>query len=256
MIDIHSHILYELDDGSRSFEESVEMLEMAVSSGTTDIVATPHANRNFQFVPELVTERIERLQAHMGDRIRIHPGCDFHLDFENVEDALLLPSKYTINHKNYLLIELADFVYAKMVDGIVDKLLQRGLTPIVTHPERNPMVMSRVDDLAAWVERGCLIQVTAGSVLGGFGRTAKQHADHLLKRKLVHFIASDAHNTQYRTTKLDEAYQFIAGREGQSTADRLFRENAAAVLAGEYLNIEEVVPARSSKSRKWYEFWR
>src|SRR5262249_60455385 len=103
MVDIHSHILPGLDDGSQSLEESVEMLKMAVAAGTTDIVATPHANSKFTFQPVLIAQKLAEVTAVVGESIRIYTGCDFHLQYANIHDALGHPTRYTINHKNYLL---------------------------------------------------------------------------------------------------------------------------------------------------------
>ncbi len=108
-IDIHSHVLYGLDDGAKTREESVKMLELARAAETTDIVATPHANGQYVFNPELIDERIAELSAHVD--IRIHRGCDFRLQFDNVEDALAHPEKYTINHNGHLLVEMPIRLY-------------------------------------------------------------------------------------------------------------------------------------------------
>src|SRR5437588_4823004 len=104
MIDIHSHILPGLDDGSHSPEESAAMVRMAADAGTTDIVATPHANQEYAFDPGIVEQKIADLQAAIGGTPRIHYGCDFHLTLENIDDALRFPGKYSINHRGYLLV--------------------------------------------------------------------------------------------------------------------------------------------------------
>src|SRR5919197_2522210 len=98
MIDIHSHILPELDDGPKTLEESVAMVKMAAAAGTTDIVATPHANPQFAFDPEAIERKISELATACGNVLRIHCGCDLHLTLENIQDALQRPAKYAINH--------------------------------------------------------------------------------------------------------------------------------------------------------------
>src|SRR3954465_1293240 len=96
MVDIHSHILPGLDDGAQSMEESVEMLAIAAASGTTDIVATPHANGEFRFEPERIQRLFQDLSGRKNVSIRIHLGCDFHLNYDNLLDAINDPAKYTI----------------------------------------------------------------------------------------------------------------------------------------------------------------
>lgn len=232
MIDIHSHILPGLDDGSDSLEESVAMLRQAAAAGTTDIVASPHANLDYDFDPQVVERKIGELQAAAGDTPRIHYGCDFHLTLENIEDALHLPEKYSINHRGYLLVEFSDFLIPKTTGQIFASMMKVGLRPIVTHPERNQLLQRRLPELEAWVAQGVHLQVTAQSLLGRFGKTARKYAHELVGRGLVHFLASDAHDTNWRTTALDESWQYVEKRFGPEAAFRLFVENPRSALAG------------------------
>ncbi len=250
MVDIHSHILPGLDDGAKTLEESVEMLRQAADSGTTDIVATPHANTQFTFEPDLISQKITELQAAAGPLPRIHRGCDFHLTMENIQDALANPAKYAINHKRYLLVEFSDLLIPRTTQDIFDRLLGAGLIPIVTHPERNPLLHTRLDQLQSWVERGSLVQVTAASLLGRFGKTARSVATDLVKRNMVHFLASDAHDTKYRTTDLREAYQCVEKTWSADLAETLFTTAPAAVIAGEEFQLRDPEPLPAKK--KWY----
>jgi protein-tyrosine phosphatase len=183
VIDIHSHILPGIDDGPTALEDAVAMLKIAAESGTTDIVATPHANARFTFDPELIDRKIAELQAAAGPVPRIHRGCDLHLTVENIQDALAQPAKYTINNKRYLLVEFSDAFIPDTMHEIFDRFQAAGLTPVVTHPERNVLLRAQIDRLRSWVEKGCLVQITAQSLLGRFGRTARRSADQLLQRK-------------------------------------------------------------------------
>src|SRR5271157_2122735 len=97
MVDIHSHILWELDDGAGSLEESIAMLQAARESGTTDIVATPHSNSEFTYQPEAVDRKIRELTARTGGEPKVHRGCDFHLSVDNLDHLLAQPDTYTIN---------------------------------------------------------------------------------------------------------------------------------------------------------------
>jgi protein-tyrosine phosphatase len=251
LVDIHSHILPGLDDGAKTLEDSVAMLKMAAESGTTDIVATPHANSEFTFDPDLITAKIAEVQAAAGPVPRIHRGCDFHLTLENIQDALTNPAKYAINHLAYLLVEFSDLLIPRTTQEIFDRMQAVGLTPIITHPERNGLLHSRLDQLQSWVEHGALVQVTAGSLLGGFGRTAKSVANELMNRNLVHFIASDAHDLKYRTTVLCDAYQHVEKVWGASLAQALFVAAPRAVIAGDAIELAEPeLPPR----RKWFRF--
>src|SRR5437868_12960907 len=105
MVDIHCHILPGLDDGPTRFEEAVQMVRLACESGTTDVVATPHANVQYNFNPEQIAMKTAELLAATDHVVTIHTGCDFHLSPANIHDALSNPTKYTINHGRHLLVE-------------------------------------------------------------------------------------------------------------------------------------------------------
>ena len=250
MIDIHSHILPGLDDGSHSPEESVAMLRMAAAAGTTDIVATPHSNHEYRFDSALVEREIAGLQAAIGATPQIHYGCDFQLTPDNIEDAIRSPGKYSINHRGYLLVEFSDFLIPKTTSEIFAQLMRAGLCPIVTHPERNQLLRSRLKELAGWVEEGALIQVTAQSMLGLFGKSARTAAHELMRMGLVHFLASDAHDLDHRTTALDAAWRYVEADFGKEAAVRILEENPRAVLAGVGLN-----PAPYALKKKWFGLW-
>jgi len=251
VIDIHSHILYGIDDGPKSFEDSVEMVQMAAAAGTTDIVATPHANQKYAFDPRVVQERISELQAAVGRTPQIYYGCDFHLTMENIDDAVRAPEKYSINHKGYLLIEFSDFYIPKTTPEILARLMGAHLRPIITHPERNQLLQTRVQDLAEWVAQGAMLQVTAQSFTGRFGRTAKRISEVLMANGLVQFVASDAHDKSWRPPTLDEPCRLVRRNFGEAAARRVFEENPRAVLAGVPLSPEPVL----IKRRKWYTPW-
>jgi protein-tyrosine phosphatase len=232
LVDIHSHILPELDDGAKSLEESVAMVKMAAEAGTTDIVATPHANDRYAYDPETVHAKVAELQAACVGGIRIHWGCDFHMSYGNVQDALQNPTKYTIDGGSYLLIEFSDMVIPPNTSAVLDQLLSVGIVPIVTHPERNPILQKKLSLLRDWVERDCLVQVTAGSFLGRFGRAAEKGARELMARDLVHVVASDAHDLRHRTTALNRAYHHIEKHYSLQHAQALLVRNPGAVVMG------------------------
>src|SRR5271157_90557 len=109
MIDIHCHILPGLDDGPESMEISCAMAEMAVADGITHVIATPHAHPQHVFDPELIRQRRDELQAQFEGKLILATGCDFHLSYENLRDIRLDPTRYTLNQKDYLLVEFADY---------------------------------------------------------------------------------------------------------------------------------------------------
>ncbi len=252
MIDIHSHIIYGIDDGSRSLEISIAMLLMAADAGTTDIVASPHSNGEYVFRPDIIAERIAELQEK-APNIRIHTGCDFHLSYENVEDCFVHPDKYTINHLNYLLVEFPDGALIPNIDQIFERMLEMNVIPIMTHPERNWIIQQSFDQFASWVKLGALTQVTAGSLTGRFGKEAKKFAEQLISAGLCHFIASDAHDTVDRHPRMTNAFEIVTKKWGADLADRMFVSNGHAAITGAV--IDPIEPVSVGKRRKrWFFF--
>jgi protein-tyrosine phosphatase len=246
MVDIHCHILPGLDDGPDLLETSLEMAEMAIAEGITHLVATPHANDRFPFIPDLVLSRRDEIQQRLGDRLQLATGCDFHLSYENLLDIREHPTRYTINQKNYLLVEFADFSVPPSIDQTLHELRLAGLHLILTHSERNPLIRAHPERLYRWLQLGCYTQVTALSFQGRFGAPAKQAAERWLDEDCIHFVASDAHNTTSRPLKLREAFKIIADRKGESVAQALFADNPLAAFEGRPL---PYVPEPAEKGR-------
>jgi protein-tyrosine phosphatase len=232
MVDIHSHILWGLDDGAQTFDESIAMAHLAAESGTTDLVATPHANSRYPFDPQLIHERTAELQQSVGERLRLHAGTDFHLSFANIESALQDPRPYSINRSRYLLVELPEMLIPPEMGHVFERMRDIGILPIITHPERNRVLWQEEAMFDTWLESGCYVQITAQSLDGHFGRTAREIAWRLLDENKVHFVASDGHDTDFRPPRLDRAYAAIAKKHGAEIADRLLEENPKNVLQG------------------------
>jgi len=257
MVDIHCHILPGLDDGADSFEESLQMAEMAIADGITHVVGTPHSSDRYRFDSELVLRRRDELQARLGDRLKLASGCDFHLNFENLQDIRANTAKYTINQKNYLLVELNDFAIPPNIEENLNQLQMMGVSPIITHPERNALIRRHPERLRKWLHQGCTVQITAMSFLGKFGSEAQKTAESWLDQQMVHFVASDAHSTRRRPLQLSEACKAVAARSGDSIAQALFTDNPLAVFEGRHLPYEPEQPDISAKPirRKRFSFF-
>jgi protein-tyrosine phosphatase len=247
MVDIHSHILPGLDDGAQTIEESLEMLAIAAASGTTDIVATPHANGQFRFDPERVRQLFQDLSARKTVSIRVHVGCDFHLNYDNLVNAIENPARYTINNHQYLMLELPDLIAFAAVKKAISQLIGAGIIPVITHPERNRSLQPALGELERWIAEGARVQVTAQSLLGRFGPAAQDAADWLMNGNHVHFIASDAHDCADRTPDLSEAYKFVSTTYGTQRAEALFIHNPKATLRGDLLLDVESRPAKARR---------
>ncbi len=250
MIDIHSHLLPGLDDGSKSWDMTLEMCRLAIEDGVTHIVATPHANDTYVYSRDRVRELVAELDNKIGEQLDLSIGCDFHLSFDNIEDATVHPQRYTIAAKQYLLVEFSEYGIPPQVgDGLV-RLQAAGMIPIITHPERNGILQQRPDRVLEWVDAGCLVQVTASAVTGAWGAIAKRSALWLLEHDAVHILASDAHNDKHRTPILSEARDAVSKRFGAHAARALVLENPAAIVAGRPLAFRRQDPRRDPDGRE------
>lgn len=235
MIDIHCHILPEVDDGPKSWDVAVEMCRLAAADGITHSVATPHSNDRYRYDRADLEERLERLQGLVGDSLTLGIGCDFHLSYDNLQKVLANPEKYTISGTRYLLVELSDFSIPIQIADCFLKLGDVGVTAIITHPERNAILRQSPQRVIEWVEFGCAVQVTANALTGFWGSRVEKVATWLLEHEAVHVLASDAHDTKYRTPVLSQARQVVAATYGNELANALVEDNPRAILAGKPL---------------------
>lgn len=235
MIDIHSHILPETDDGASSWEMAVEMCRMAAADGIQQMVATPHANDEFTFDRQKHQATLNKLQEMAGATPRLTLGCDFHLSYDNVAAALADAAPFVIGNTRYLLVEFSDFAFSRMQWEAMTRLQQVGLLPIITHPERNAMLARNPEQVVKMAEAGCIIQVTASALTGYWGDAPQRAAEWLLEMDAVHVVASDAHDPRRRPPILSQARAVIEEIADEDVALALVQDNPAAILAGEEL---------------------
>jgi protein-tyrosine phosphatase len=235
MIDIHCHILAEVDDGPKSWDVAEEMCRMAVADGIEHIVATPHANHRYHYDREFLAKVLDYLRQRIGDTPRLSLGCDFHLSYENLQDVMLFPDRYTIEGTRYLLVELSNYSVPTQIEEHFGKLQDKGITPVITHPERNPIVQRTPLRMLQWVELGCVIQVTGSALTGRWGESAWRTAQWLLKRDAVHVLASDGHDCKSRPPVLSAARSAAAEICGEEVARALVDGNPRAIVSGQPL---------------------
>ena len=242
MVDIHHHLLFGLDDGSNSLDTSVAMARMAVADGITHVVCTPHANGVYAFNPRVNAAKTDELRARLAEEgiaLTLGSGCDFHLSFDNVTQAKADPARFSINGLGYLLVEVPDYGLPPGLTETFYELQLAGLTPILTHPERNPTLQRDPERMKDWLRGGLLIQVTADSITGHKGKHAQRMAHELLEKRWVHFLATDAHNTASRPPRMKQAHDLVAGKYGASYAHALCLTHPLAVFLGKQFSVEE-----------------
>ena len=234
MIDLHTHIIPGLDHGPGDWDEALEMCRIAVADGITTLAATPHVSEVFPNSSQRIEAAVGELRGRLeqaGIPLEIVVGGDYHIRPDlSPRNVLTLGG-----NGRYFLLEFPYQVLPPCADVFIKTLLNRGLLPIVTHPERTASLQRDWHRLEPLVKAGALVQITAGSLLGEFGPAATAVAKHFLKKGWVHLLASDAHWVRKRSPRLAEGRAAAALVVGESAAQALVDQNPQAILEGRNL---------------------
>ena len=230
--DIHIHILPNLDDGARSFEEACEMLDAAYAEGARLICCTPHfGSRICASDPEQVlssfskltsySEKYPDLQLCLGNELHYSPVC-----LAAVRNGKCM----TLNGSRYLLVDFDENEAETVIRSALKRILNEGFIPVLAHAERYRNLSVKPKDIVTLRKDGVVVQVDAGSVFGGWGWNSRVRSRRLLRNHLADVIASDGHNTGSRPPELRNCYEFIAGKCGHEYARRIFCDNPHFIL--------------------------
>src|SRR4030043_1317964 len=217
MIDIHSHLLPKLDDGAKTIEESIQMCGISYQDGIRTIVATPHilpgiyGNDRSTILTKLqelnnaltecgvrsadcgIKNLDNKISYHLDSEFRILPGADVHFSSDLLQRCERGEIVTVNDQGRYLMVEFTFQGIPYQAEEVLFQLLTKGIIPIISHPERNMEIGQRPKRYYEMIRMGCLGQVTAMSLTGGFGSGVKGIAETLLLKRLIHMIASDAH---------------------------------------------------------------
>jgi len=211
------------------------MCRAAVADGITHMVATPHANDRYAYDREYSQELVAHLRQLVGDGLKISLGCDFHLSYDNLQDAFAHPARYAIEGTRYLLVEFSNYSIPRQIMDSFFKLAGCGLTPIVTHPERNPILRENLLLVADWAGHGCVVQMTGSALTGSWGERTRRAAVWLLEHRAVHVLATDAHDVEKRPPVLSTARDAAAAICGAEVAEALTESNPRAIVTNQDL---------------------
>ena len=239
MIDLHTHVLPGLDDGTRSLGEARALALDAAAQGVSALAATPHVRDDFPTTPDVMEEAVAELRedfARHGVPVEVLHGAEVALDLLWAIPPEDLPRLTIAQTGRYLLLEVPYRGWPFAFESAITRLLELGVTPLLAHPERNPEVQDRPDRVRGVVEAGALVQVTAASVEGTRDRAAQASAFRLLDLGLVHVIASDAHGPHIARQGMADA---VAALNDPDLAKYLTVDVPGAIVAG------EPVPVRS-----------
>lgn len=235
-VDIHCHLLPAIDDGSPDWETTLGMAQMAVADGTRAIIVTPHQLGNFaQNRGDHIrawTVQLQQVLDQYGIDLQVLPGGDVRIEDGMLEGLASGEVMSLGDHRRHVLLELPHELYFPL-EGILSALGRQGMTGILSHPERNQGLLAEPELLLTLVDEGCLMQVTAGSLMGTFGPKSQALAEWMLANGLVHFIATDAHGIKSRRPLMGRAFKRVAELTNESTAIDLCCNYPALVAAGE-----------------------
>jgi len=223
VIDIHTHILPNVDDGSPDLDTSIDLIKNEINQGVTDIFVTPHyykyrgylssSEQNKKIFDELV-DKVNELNL----KINLYLGMEVYytIDMLKLLDDNTLS---TMNHSKYVLIEFSLNKELESIPEAINNLTAKGYVPIIAHPERYPY-LTNIREYEFIKKMGALIQINASSINGYYGRKVKKFVLNLIKNNLVDFVASDIHS--FRTSKLLDAYHIVKKQFSEEIANKLF----------------------------------
>ena len=235
MIDIHNHLLINVDDGPRSKQETLDLLRQAESQGITDIICTPHHHSPAHITPSsTVFEKLSEVKSIIeenGINITVHPGQEIRIN-DDIIDELENGEALTLGNGKYILVEFSFTELKEDVEEVFQKLRALNLTTIIAHPERcEPLVRERYR-LKKLIKDGAIAQVTAASVCGDLGKELQEVALEMIEDGDIHIVSSDAHHAEVRPFRLKQAYDVIEDRLGKNYVEKM-QNQAEAVLVTE-----------------------
>jgi protein-tyrosine phosphatase len=252
-VDIHCHLLPGIDDGATCWDDAIAMARLAAGDGIGTVVATPHQLGGFRHNSgEQIRRQVSELQQRLHDEgipLNVLPGADVRIE-PGMFDGLQKGDILTLgDHRRHVLLELPHDLYLPL-EPVLDELKRHQIVGILSHPERNGGILRRPELVVPLVDRGCLMQITAGSICGNFGPDCRDLSEWLLEEGLVHFVATDAHGPRSRRPLMRPAFERVAELTTVAIASELCSENPAAVAQGQSIH-----PGRRDvirRKRKWF----
>lgn len=256
MIDIHSHILPKVDDGSKNMKMSVDMAKKYVQNGIKEVIATPHYIQDsynktkptnkiaFEKLKNELEEKNIPLEIYLGNEIYISPKT-----LDDIEDGKVA----SLNGTRYVLLELPMYDIPIYFEDVIYGLLLKGYIPIIAHPERNKKIIEDPNLLYGYIQMGALAQLNLPSLEGRYGKIVEECATTLLKHNMIHFVGLDAHDMTRRPPKVGKTLERLKGILNKTQYEKIISINAGQLIKNETITIEQALKV---ETRKWYHFFR
>lgn len=242
MIDMHCHILPDVDDGSDCLEESINMALIAKEQGIDKIIATPHYHPEFEYPKgkelKKICDKFKKELKKNNIDIEIYLGNEIYFTYDLIENISKLDF-FSLNNSKYILVEFSPNNFPLNLCNIVYELKQNGFIPVLAHVERYMRIHDDPEIIYDCIKTGAIIQINSSSILGKQGKELQKLCNQLISRKMVHLVATDAHGSKRRRPLLQDAYQYIKKKYSKEIADNLFVNNAQCILENKEIIIEE-----------------
>lgn len=233
MVDLHSHIVPGVDDGAQTKSQVRQMLRKEYEDGVRTLVLTPHYRKGmFESETELVRKRaayVIQESKNLGLDMQIYLGREYHANSDMITELKQNPY-YRINQGKYVLVEFSSAHSFEKIRNWIYQMVVAGFRPVIAHIERYPDVMKDLARVEELVELGGLVQISTSAILGDHGFRLKGYTKKLLQKRLVHFVASDAHDMEDRQPNMEVCYQYVAKKYGEDYARELFVTNPEKIL--------------------------
>lgn len=255
MIDLHNHLLPNLDDGAQNFEESVQLALKLVDEGVTHAIVTPH-HMNGRYVNPAgkINKLTAQFQEHLDQAqvpLQVFPGQEVRIHSHLIESIREGDIQFLDKNKSYLLLEFPTAHIPDYTEDVIYDLKHLGITPIIAHPERNHAIQKNPHLLFDLINQGCMSQVTAASLAGVFGSDVKKQSLEMLDHHLAHLVASDMHDLDFRQAYLQEAFIVLEEEMGRDCVLQI-QNYAKHIINGDKI---EALPAQAifkKKRRRWF----
>lgn len=263
LYDIHTHIVFGVDDGSRSLEESIEMIKKFIDSGFSGIIATSHYDKGrYLATKEKVVNGVEIIREELKRQnidFEIYPGNEIQIDTDTIND-IQNNKAMRLNNSRYVLCELPFFTKPNYAENIFYEMQLNGWIPIIAHAERYYYVQEDPDWLLPFIKSGCLIQMNLSSLTSP---DSKDISRELLERNMVHLFGTDAHQSHWRSPEVNEELQLLKTIIDEKKYELLLSINPKKVIDNEIIssNYNQIIhkkeedTKKEKKNRKWFKLW-
>ena len=233
--DIHCHLLFGVDDGPEKMEESAALLQREYKSGVRTIYLTPHYRKNmFECAQDIRLQNFEVLKdwaARNLPDLKLHMGCEVHVSTETVQN--LREGKCSaMGDTDFVLIEFRESADKRYIINKCHEIMHGGYCPIIAHAERCATIRKNMDLLQRLVDMGVYVQMNAGSIIGKSGLRWKWFCQKAMKRNLLHFVGSDAHNLKKQKPNLDKCARYLEKKMGAEYRDQIMILNPKEIIEG------------------------